>query len=190
MQKKPSNSKKLKSNKTNDATSVKLVEDRFSWCPYQTAIFTGQPIPNHPNYISENCVKLIMNLFSDFQLDQKEFLDKISLGITSNNNEAIHSLLFRMVKKTESCGIDIMRLASALAVIRFNNVFNGIQRVYDALGIQLSDKMREYFSRLDSHRVKNSFKILPQQRMRYLKKQGRGTKVRKQIQKHGKGYTP
>ena len=44
-------------------------------------------------------------------------IDKISGGMTSNHNEAIHSILFQMVRKTEADGMDTMKLEAALYVI-------------------------------------------------------------------------
>lgn len=38
-------------------------KDIDSWCPYQFAIYSGQTLPKHPNYISENCVKMILTLY-------------------------------------------------------------------------------------------------------------------------------
>lgn len=64
-----------------------------SWCPYQSAITAGKPLPNHPNYISAECVTMILKLFADFQLNKEDFIKKISSGITSKNIEAIQSFI-------------------------------------------------------------------------------------------------
>lgn len=109
--------------------------------------------------------------------------------MTSNYNEAIHSLLFRMVRKTEACGMDTMKLASALAIIRYNDGFAGIKNLYESLGIEVSDRMKDNFARLDSFRVSKSFYIIPQQKKRFLMKQNRGKKLKKKINKLGKGYS-
>lgn len=94
-----------------------------------------------------------------------------------------------MIKKTEACGIDAMRFASALAVIRYNDGFAGIKRLYEALGLELTDTMKNFFTRLDKDRVENSFNIIPLQRMRFIKKQRSGLKVTRQVKKYGKGYS-
>ena len=39
--------------------------------------------------------------------------------MTSNHNEAIHSILFQMIIKTEAVGMDTMKLGAGLAVIRY-----------------------------------------------------------------------
>ena len=55
--------------------------------------------------------------------------------MTSNHNEAIHSILFQMVRKTEAVGMDTMKLGAALAVIRYNDGFAGVKRVFEMLGV-------------------------------------------------------
>lgn len=42
-----------------------------------------------------------------------------------------------------------MRFASALAVIRYNDGFAGIKRLYDALELEVSNQMNNHFTRLD-----------------------------------------
>lgn len=85
-----------------------------SWCAYKLAISSGQPVTNHPIYNSKSCVDLILNVFSEFGYDIPSSVKKIYDWKTSNYNEAIHSLLFLMVKMTEPIGMDVMRLGSAL----------------------------------------------------------------------------
>ena len=80
-----------------------------SWCQYQAAIFDRRIAPRHPNFLSETAVQLIFDTFDDFKYNHPDFIAKICDGRTSNNNEAIHSLLFQMVTKTEGIGMDIMR---------------------------------------------------------------------------------
>lgn len=109
-----------------------------SWCTLQVAILSGQTPPTHPNYISNNCVDMILTLFEQFGYDSPSFIQKIALGKTSNHNEAIYSVLFRMVRKTEAVGLDVMRLGSALAVIRYNDGMNGIIKIFESLGIEVT----------------------------------------------------
>lgn len=131
-----------------------------SWCKYKSAVHTGKDIPVHPNYLSDDCVKLILKLYEDFGYDSEDFVWKISDGMTSNHNESIQGLQFRMVRKSEAVGIDIMRLGSALAVIRYNDGFSGISRLYNIIGIELSQNMIDNFTKLDKIRVVKSSSII------------------------------
>ena len=47
--------------------------------------------------------------------------------MTSNHNEAIHNVLFQMVRKTYSAGMDTMKLGAALEVIRYNDWYAGVR---------------------------------------------------------------
>ncbi|KAI6661844.1 hypothetical protein LOD99_9796 [Oopsacas minuta] len=159
-----------------------------SWCQYQAAIVDKKPPPHHPNYLSHDAVNIIDVTSRSFKLDTPSFIHKISGGRTSNNNEAIHSILFSMVKKTDSVGLDVLRIGSALAVIIFNDGYHGIQKVFKTLeivsGPHLSDRLQE----LDNKRIKHSHYILRNQQRKFARKQRRGKKVRVQIRKHGEGY--
>ena len=57
--------------------------------------------------------------------------------MTSNHNEAIHSVLFQMVRKTEAVRKDTMKLGVALAVIRYNDGFAGVKRAFEMLGVSV-----------------------------------------------------
>ena len=159
-----------------------------SWCRFQSSKFNGQPIPTHPNYFGEEDTDLILELFHDFGYDTAEFVTKVSTGLSSNHNESPHNLLFTMAPKTDAIGLDVMMLASALAVIRYNEGFNGIQRLFQKLDIEITDRMRHCFLLADSSRARQKVKIVPAQKMRYRKKQGRGRTHVKQKSKHGPGY--
>ena len=94
-----------------------------SWFHYQAAIFTNRTPPNRPNYLSKTADDLIFSTFDDFKYNKEEIIDKIIGGMTPNHNEAIHSVLFQMVGKTDEVGMDTMKLGAALAVIRYNDGF-------------------------------------------------------------------
>ena len=72
-----------------------------SWCEYQLAIWHQEPVPHHPNYLSEQAVTYIQGLFTNYKYNDPDFVRKISDGRTSNNNEALHHVLFQMVRKNE-----------------------------------------------------------------------------------------
>ena len=91
-----------------------------SWCRYQRAIAEGNIPPRHPNFLSVGAVELVTRVFSKYTYDKEYFINQIASGQTSNHNEAVNNILFSMVRKTEAIGIEVMRLGSALAVIRYN----------------------------------------------------------------------
>ena len=160
-----------------------------SWCRYQAAKYTNLPLPSHPNHLGKEATNLIQELFTDFGYNSPEFVEKISGGRTSNHNKSIHSLLFTMVHKTDAIGIDVMKIGSALAVIRYNEGFKGIKRLLKKLGIDISPRLEQTLRSFDSVRAKHNTRILMAQKQRFHKKQQRGKTQSKQISKHGPGYS-
>ena len=159
-----------------------------SWCQYQSAKYGKKPPPHHPNYLSEEAVNIVLELYDEFKLDTAGFIEKIKTSLTSNNNEAIHSVLFDIVPKKENIGFELMRLGSALAVIQYNEGYQGIKELFEAVGITPGDYLLETFSKLDQERIIRSANIIRNQQRRFAKKQRRGKKIKSQVRKHGQGY--
>ena len=79
------------------------------------SICNNTPIPSHPNYLSEDAVRVIQQVFKDFGYNSPEFVAKVQVGRTSNHNEALHKVLWSMVHKNEFAGNEMMELGSVLA---------------------------------------------------------------------------
>ena len=75
-------------------------------------------------------------MFSKYNYDKDYFIKQIAAGQTSNHNEAVHNILFSMVRKTEAIGLDVMRLGSALAVIRCNEGYSAITLALEMLQVK------------------------------------------------------
>ena len=162
--------------------------EQDSWCQYQSAKYYRKPLPHHPNYLSEEAVKIILDIYEDFKLTTPDFIEKIKTSLTSNNNEAIHSVLFDIVPKKENIGYELMKLGSALAVIQYNDGFHGIKEVFESVGITPGTNLSDTFSRLDQERIFRSRNIIRRQHQKFAKKQRRGKNVKSQVRKHGPGY--
>ena len=164
-------------------------KDPDTWCRYQFAKIHNLPTPHHPNYLSEDAVRVIQNVFKDFGYNSPEFVAKVQEGRTSNHNEALHKVLWSMVHKSEFAGNEMMELGSALAVIRYNEGFSGIEKVFNALGIVISNETKKHFVHLDNARIIDSRRIPFKQIQRFSKKQQRRRKTTRQIEKFGLGYS-
>ena len=77
-----------------------------SWCRYQRAISLSEPIPHHPNFLTQS----VVDFFSSFSYNSLDFVRKIEDGWTSNHNEALHSGLWSMVHKNEPASYEIWSL--------------------------------------------------------------------------------
>ena len=162
--------------------------EQNSWCQYQSAKYDKKPLPHHPNYLSEEAVNIILDLYDEFKLTTTSFIEKIKTSLTSNNNEAIHSVLFDIIPKKENIGDELMRLGSALATVQFNDGYQGIQKVFESVGVIPGAHLLETFSKLDIARVNRSRNIIRNQQRKFAKKQRRGKRVKSQVEKHGPGY--
>ena len=120
----------------------------------------GDEPPSHPNYLSLQAVQLVQNLFTDYGYNSVDFVKRIQDGHDSNHNEAIHSVLWSTVPKIEPTSYPIMELGSALAVIRYNDGWRGIEKVCDALGITSTGNLSLHLKRLDRLRIYRSSTVL------------------------------
>ena len=90
--------------------------------------------------------------------------------------------------KNEFASSEMMELGSALAVIRYNEGYQGIRKLFDLIQVPISTPLSQVLHRLDKKRIMESHRIISEQKKRYAKKQRRGKKATEQIQKHGQGY--
>ena len=160
-----------------------------SWYQYQIAKFNDEKLPHHPNYLSPSALKQVQSVFEDFRYDSSEFIERVAGGHTSNQNESLHNVLYSMVKKTNAIGYDTMRLGSALAVIRHNEGYGGIQQLFNALQIEVTPMLSESFNYLDRKRVKKSVFIKHEQRKRFLEKSNRAKSTTAKLKKYGPSYS-
>ena len=94
-----------------------------------------------------------------------------------------------MVRKTDAIGYDTMRLGSALAVIRYNEGFGGIRKLFQILEIKVTPYLTDAFKFLDKKRAKRSQFIRKEQGRRFTKKTTRTKSTATKIRKYGPGYS-
>ena len=164
--------------------------DQRSWCQYNAAKYDKKHQPHHPNYLFEEVVNIVLELYDEFKLDTAGFIEKIKTSLTSKKNEAIHSVLFDIVPKKENIGFGMMRLGSALAVILYNEGYQGIKELFEAVGISPGDYLLETFSKLDQERIIRSTNIICIQQRRFAKKQQRRKNINSQFRNMGKDMIP
>ena len=79
-----------------------------------------------------------------------------------------------MVHKNEHSSSEMMALGSALAVIRYNDGFQGIRKLFDLVQVPISTPLSQVLHQIDRKRVLRSFRTISEQKKRYAKKQRRG----------------
>ena len=81
-----------------------------------------------------------------------------------------------------------MRLGAALAVVRYNDGYAGINEVFEAVGVTLGAYLSEFTNKIDTAR-KFEVKVLSVANSESLRKSsGEERKVKSQVRKHGQGY--
>ena len=179
----------LGANEFNSETNHKFCPKGVgSWCLYRNSIAHGQTPPRHPKCLSPDSVELVQAVFSKYRYDTEFFVNKIAHAHTSNNNEAVHNILFSMVRKTDAIGLSVMKLGSALAVIRYNEGYRAVLGILERLGVTIHPGIIELLSNLDKNRVEASGKLKEKQHKRFATRLKRQRKRTQSIRKFGKGY--
>ena len=159
-----------------------------SWCRYQRARAIGELPPRHPNYLSEQAVELVREIFTKFHYNTPSFVAQVADGQTSNHNEAVHGVLFSMVRKTGQCSMDIMKLGSALAVIRYNDGMVAVLTILETLKVEVHPGLLEIATNLDNRRIEASKRQRVLQSRRFTSRMRHQRKNTASIRLFGRGY--
>ena len=104
----------------------------------------------------------VKRIFSEFRYNHEEFIQAVSFGMTTNHNEAIHTFLNDMAPKKDHVGFDALKLAAALAIIRYNEGFKPVHNITHSLSPSNPFiRTKEGFRLLDNKRIMNSKKPSP-----------------------------
>ena len=76
----------------------------------------------------------------------------LTLGMTQNSNESLHSVLWHNAPKGKRVGQKSLQISAALAVCTFNEGSMILAAVLADLGIQSSHKTLAHFARMDRER--------------------------------------
>ena len=161
-----------------------------SWCIYQAVIAQNLQPPSHPNYLGPDAVKVVFDVFDHYNYNKPFFIEQIAEGQTSNNNEALHNILFTMIPKTTHIDYTTMRLGSALAVLRYNEGIHAVLDILNILGVSQSSDLVDFCQMLDERRVIRSENLHKVQKTRYEDRQDRTKRNTRKVRKHGATYDP
>ena len=124
-----------------------------SWCGYQRAMACRKPY-QHKNPLPEAIRAAIEPLFE--RLASTSLLEKCSLGLTQNLNEALHSFIWQFAPKHLYHSPSDIYIASALAIGVFNEGMVFIEKVLKELGLSVSEHAGKSLQQKDTHRQKRS----------------------------------
>ena len=107
-------------------------------------------------------VEHVKRIFSEHRYNDEKFIETLSFGMTTNHNEVMHGILFGMVPKREKVGLDGLKLAAALAIIRYNDGYNGVWNIFQSFcQSEPFIHTKEAFRLLDNIRIMTSKNPIP-----------------------------
>ena len=95
----------------------------------------------------------ILPIFQDLSKD--ELLSKCLHGRTQNANEALNKLIWQRCPKSTFVSKRIIDIATASAVLYFNDGCKGLKRIFQRLGIKNGVYTMKLGAEVDQHRVCN-----------------------------------
>ena len=123
----------LNSNSRNKQHITTCPEGRDSWCKWQAAKERGEQYHHRKNPIPEPIVQLLKSIYT--QLGSRNLLEKCLDGYTQNDNESLHSVVWKYCPKEVCLGRDGVVNARALVVSTFNDGASSLSEVAKRLGV-------------------------------------------------------
>ena len=104
-----------------------------SWCKYQKAVSTNQAdaFVHGTPYIAPACMQACKLVFES--LIAEELLEGCIGAYTQNCNESFHNLVWKYAPKIEHVGRRVIEIATAAAVLHFNDTHEAKKGIYAAL---------------------------------------------------------
>lgn len=147
-----------------------------SWCKFQADQVTNKTTYK-PNITIPVAIKNeLMPIFKSLSADS--LLEKCLHGQTQNVNESLHRVIWQKCPKAVYTSRNVIEIATASAVINFNDGAHGIEMVMKRLGITPGKFMVRHGRKKNLKRLNDSFK----------KASNTGKQRRKKLRALKKGY--
>ena len=159
-------------------------KDNFTWCK-----FWKDKGNNTKTYSEEHRLpSVFFNLLKPTydRLSDVTLLQRCLKGITQNQNESLHGMLWRRCPKTCFSGKRKVKIAACLSVGNFNIGASAIADVLKALDIKCGNQTLRYFRNADKSRLKGAA-IKVSKKYKDRRQKLRSMKKRK-LDKKEKGY--
>ena len=147
-----------------------------SWCKYQQDKLSGASTYKSSICLPSAVKDALAPIFKDLSSD--ELLSKCLHGQTQNVNEALHKMIWQRCPKENYTSKVAVELATASAVVHFNEGSGGLINVMRKLGIKPGRFMLSLSKRKDKRRYQDSVE----------KSSERGKKRRKHLRAKKKGF--
>lgn len=111
----------------------------------------------HKPTLSEATWALIRPIF--IGLSDQDLLSRCIGGFTQNRNESLNSIIWRYAPKKTYSGYDSLRIAVAIATIKFNDGGTEIVEVLRDLGLKPHELLLQFVHKEDNQRERSKHKV-------------------------------
>lgn len=127
------------------------------WCKYLQAQANGERFSHQPtSSIPRACLDLIKPVFDD--LCSHRSLERVISGGCQNANEAFHSLVWTMAPKHRFCSSLVIRAALGLSTIIYNNGYQSLCKLFEAVVSSVGYYSARCFWNLDQKKHRSSIR--------------------------------
>jgi len=127
-----------------------------SWCKWRQAEATSLLDQFHHEKapLSKEVQAVVKPIYEDLSKD--DLLTRCLGAETQNNNESLNSLIWTFAPKHLHSGVQIVQIATFLAVVIFNEGFQGIIKIMHTMGCSIGRTAHAYVERRDEFRISRS----------------------------------
>ncbi|XP_037572861.2 uncharacterized protein LOC119455530 [Dermacentor silvarum] len=139
---------------TDTAQNHKFCPDgKDSWCKFKRAEALGQATPAHTPILTSSQAKTMLPTYK--RLTEKQLLTRCAKGKTQNGAESLNSKIWLLCPKTRFASRTVVEMATALAVLWFNEGHKCYEQVLQELGVLPSKELVALSKDCDKRRISN-----------------------------------
>ena len=129
-------------------------KDRTTWCKYWKDQADKTTLYDESKRLPSAFKNELEPIF--IRLSQTDLLERCLLGVTQNQNESLHSILWGQCAKTVFCGKRKLEIAACKTVCLFNAGATSIAKLMKNCNIIPGRNAMTAFSKRDAHRLMNA----------------------------------
>lgn len=132
-------------------TAINFVQGLESWCKFQADKLTGKVTYKEKVTLPSAIKQQLMPIFKSLSSD--DLLSKCLHGQTQNANESLNKIFWQKCPKTIFAAKTIVDIATASAVLYFNDGAKGLLDVLNTLNITPGVSTQSLTAKVDRRRV-------------------------------------
>lgn len=127
-----------------------------SWCSWQRASANNELDSYQYDYkpLPKDVLDAIKPIYEELSKDS--LLERCVGGFNQNNNESYNQLIWKITPKIIPSGLKTVELAAHISVCMFNEGFEALLQMFEAMGVHSGPNAYQYAAREDSLRVETA----------------------------------